>query len=270
MIRLTKHVLQRQFPQWERSSQVAFVLGILLMIGLLILSGIVPEDQRAFALVAAGGVLLAVQAVVMWANRGMITPYAQAQKHYMAEAYPEARAILETLAEAETPDMRTLTLLGNTYRQLGLLSESKQTLTKALQLAPNHQFPLYGLGRTLLIEGDYQGAASTLAHTIEAGAPAPMRVDLAEAYYRIGDHQAAAALLETLDQQRNMLEDDPQRLLWVDYLRFRLGGEPPYARIIATGLPYWQKTAQHFSQTPYGADLMQDIVILQQLEKGGA
>jgi tetratricopeptide (TPR) repeat protein len=238
------------------------ILGIILLTLL-----ILPEDKRAFALIAAGAVLVVLQGIILWANRGMITPYAQAQRYYLAEDYESARGTLEQLATEGKPDFKTLTLLGNTYRQLGLLDKSKETLTEALQIAPNHQFPLYGFGRTLLIAGEYAQAVEVIQAALAAGAPPGIQVDLGEALVRIGEtaHNRDTAQ-NVLRSAASVVQDDPPRALMVTYLRYQLGDSTaPDVDSISAGLAYWQATAERFRSTPYGVSLMQDVLALKRL-----
>ena len=59
-------------------------------------------------------------------NRGMVTPYVAAQRHFMAGKFETALGILEELHATDKADPNTLTLLGNVYRQLGMLDQSDE------------------------------------------------------------------------------------------------------------------------------------------------
>lgn len=263
MLRLLNHIVRRQFRTWDRPSQIAFVLAVILLLMLVVLVVLLPDDARAPALVAAGAVLLTLQGVVLWANRGMVTPYAQAQRYYLAEDYEAARQALEQLQIEQPTDFKVLTLLGNTYRQLGALDKSKEILTQALQIEPNHQFPLYGFGRTLLIMGEYTEAVEVFRAALAAGAPAATQVDLAEALYQIG---AIPQACEVLQSVQALVQDDPPRALMTAFLLYRAGVSPaPDRQELKDGLVYWQATAARFHATPYGYSLKQDVAALQQL-----
>lgn len=265
MFRLMNHIVRRQFRTWDRPSQIAFILAVVLLVILIAFVLTLPDDGRAPALMAAGAVLLTLQGVVLWANRGMVTPYAQAQRYYLAEDYEAARQVLE---KEPSTDFKVLTLLGNTYRQLGALDKSKEILTEALQIEPNHQFPLYGFGRTLLVRGEYAEAAEVIQAALTAGAPAGMQVDLAEALYLMGDVEQSSQVLQRVQP---LVQDDPPRALMTTYLLYRAGVSPiPDGQLLQDGLAYWQTTAARFRDTPYGQHLRHEVAALQQLQQTGA
>lgn len=257
MIWLGRRLL-RDFPGWERATQTAFVLGLVLVV---ITVGVVvvgPPEIRVAALVGTGALLLVIQATVLWANRSMVTAFTRAQRYYLTGEFEQARELLETARKNGSTDMRMLTLLGNTYRQLGALDESHRILYEALDKAPNHYFPLYGFGRTLLSEGNYAEAAKVLQRAVDADAPTSVHVDLAEAYFRAENYTEALAELHGLDLRS--FAQEPHRQLFAVYLLFRLnGGSPPDMGMIRSGLPYWEATAERFSHTRYGRDIAQDI-----------
>jgi tetratricopeptide (TPR) repeat protein len=252
----------RDFPSWERPAQIALLLALLLLLLALLLIFLGPEDVRLPALIGAGGLILVMQMAVLWANRGMVTPFTQAQRHYLAEDFESARDLLERLHEDGKADARALTLLGNTYRQMGQLGESHRVLYEALNKAPNHHYPLYGFGRTLLSEGNYVEAADHLTRALAAGAPAAVRVDLAEALYRAGDYEGALSALHALESASGSQE--PYRQLMAQYLLYRLNAvDAVDAELIRLGLPYWQAAAERFAHSRYGTDLAQDIQNMQ-------
>lgn len=250
--------LRHDFPTWERSAQIAFVLALGLFVVAVLLVFFGPEEARLGALIGGIGLLITLQVTVLWANRGMVSPFTQAQRAYLDEDFEQAKLLLEQERAAGRADMRALTLLGNTYRQLGQLNESRTVLYEALDKAPNHHYPLYGIGRTLLSEGNYGEAAQALERALAAGAPAAVRVDYAEALYRANLPSEAVAQLERVEP--HILEEEAFRQLMTQYLLYRLhAGTPPEADVIRLGLPYWEATATRFRQTRYGDDLAQDI-----------
>jgi tetratricopeptide (TPR) repeat protein len=250
--------LKHDFPTWERSAQTAFILALALLALAIGLGLWGPDEARLGALAGAVGLLVVLQLTVLWANRGMVTDLTQAQRLYLAEDFDAVRSLLEALRDQKKADMRALTLLGNTYRQLGRLEDSHRELYEALNKAPNHHFPMYGFGRTLLSEGNYAEAAETLRRSLELGAPTAVAVDLAEALYRAGQNAEAVEALQKVGTLA--LEQEPHRLLMAQYLLYRLGaGNRPANEVVSLGLPYWMAAAARFQQTQYGADLTQDI-----------
>lgn len=260
---MLRNIFQRQFHTWDRPSQIGFIAGLVLFVVMLVLAFQLPLESRAGALGAAGAVWLVTQMVVLWANRGMVTPYTRAQRFYLQEDFDTAIAELETLQASGKADEKSLTLLGNTYRQVGRLDESEEALRRALEIAPNHHFPLYGFGRTLLVKGDYIGAAAAIESALQAGAPLAVKADLGEALYR-ADRQDAAA--EALREVMTVVEQDPQRRLMVMYLLYRLGKKDamPDVDDIEAGVAYWEATAARFRSTAYGNHLEQDVTALKQ------
>jgi tetratricopeptide (TPR) repeat protein len=261
MFRLFNHLFRTQFKLWDRPSQIGFITGLILVVVMLVIAFSVPQEERTGALTAAGAVWFVTQLVILWANRGMVTPYTRAQRYYLREDFASAVAELERLRAEGKADEKALTLLGNTYRQLGRLDESEEALRLALEIAPNHHFPLYGFGRTLLVKGDYAGAAQIIQKALHAGAPQAVKADLGEAQYRMGTYQSAE---QTLRETLPIVGDDPQRRLMVSYLLYKLGGEMPDSALIHAGLPYWQATAERFHFTSYGSSLKVEVAALEQ------
>lgn len=250
------HRFLSQFLQWERPSQIAFALVLLLLP--IVLIGIIfgPFELRTPALAGLFGLIVVGQLIFMWANRGMITVYSKAQRLYLDEDFEAACALLEDWRATGKADMRGLTLLGNTYRQRGLLDESEAVLLEALNISPNHHYPLYGFGRTLLIQGRYTEAAEKIEQALAAGAPVVVHLDAAEARYRSGEmaaaSQLAAAALPGLTE--------PHRRLMGHYLLYRTGGgQAPQPALIADGVDYWRTHAERYAHTPYGQALADDV-----------
>ncbi|MBN8594552.1 MAG: tetratricopeptide repeat protein [Anaerolineae bacterium] len=257
--------LLRGFRSWERPSQIAFLLALpfLIITFVLMLTG--GPEVRPPATFGFIGFVVVTQFIFMWANRKMVTPYTQAQRLYLREEFEAARQLLEQTVRDGKATVSILTLLGNTYRQLGLLDESKAILTKAVEKAPKDHFSLYGIGRTLLIRGEYVVAIRALQDSIEQGAPPIVRLDLAEAYYREGQWELALAQAQAALPSAS----EPHRLLLVRYLLHRLGsGEPPLVDLVEAGLPYWMEQAGRYATSPYGQALSADVEVLKRLLEG--
>jgi len=167
----------------------------------------------------------------------------------------------EREAQAKRPPVKSLVLLGNTYRNLGKLAQSRETLEAALERSPDSPFALYGLGKTQLSQGDYPAAIQSIEEALANGAPSSVRFDLAHAHHRHGD---TAQTLQTLDALPQL--DEPYRQLFATYLRQRLaGGSAPPADEIAEGLPFWEAEVERFAHTPYGQALRADVEALRHL-----
>ncbi len=250
--------LRRDFATWDRPIQISVLTGAILLLVALVVGIFAPPQARAPILIGAGLLLLVVQVAVLWGNRGMINTYSQAQRHYLAGEFDVAVRVLEAARATGKINARLLTLLGNTYRQLGRLDESAAVLYEAVDKTPDHYFPLIGFGRTLLAQGDYTAAAQTFIRARAVGAPPLTLVDLGEALHRQGDSEGArAALIESLGAP---FENMPERALMQAYLLYRLGEtEAPEPALIAAGLPFWAAASERFAHTPYGAALYDDI-----------
>jgi tetratricopeptide (TPR) repeat protein len=251
------------FRHWERPAQVAFVLAVVLLLPAIILTANAPLEGRGLAIGGVMALVITAQGIFMWANRSMVTPFTRAQRFYLKGDFEAARAILEDLRSQNEADANALTLLGNTYRQMGQLSESAAILYEAVDKHPDLYFPIYGFGRTLLSEGDYARAIEMIARALELGAPPVVRFDLGEAYYRSGEAQSASDVLQTV---LPLLREDPPRRLMATFLLHQLGAAPaPTAALVREGLPYWEANALRFQQTPYGRGLAEDVDILKTL-----
>lgn len=258
--------LLRAFRAWDRPTQIALVIALALLVAMGALAASGPLEWRPFAVIGAGGLLIVMQVIVLWGNRGLVAPYTRAQRAYLAGDFDTARSVLEAVRVGSKADMRELTLLGNTYRQLGQCDKSEEVLTEALRLRPNHQFPLYGFGRTLIVQGRYPEAIDAITRALEQGAPPVAQFDLGDAYFRQGLREEARAALGAV---RPILEES-YRALMADYLLYQLdGGKPPSPALIDAGLPYWRAEAERFHQTPYGQALADDVRHMQTLLGGG-
>jgi tetratricopeptide (TPR) repeat protein len=257
--------LVRGFRAWERPAQIAFLLALPFLVVTFVLMVTGGPDIRPQATFGFIGFVLVVQVIFMWANRTMVSPYTQAQRLYLREDFEGARQLLESWIESGQATVSAMTLLGNTYRQLGLLAESQAILTKALDKSPKDHFPHYGIGRTLLIKGEYAAAIAAIQQALDLGGPPIIRLDLGEAYYREGQRSLAAEAV----QLALPTATEPHRLLLAHFLLHQLGaGEPPAAAMLAAGLPYWAEQATRYATTPYGQALLTDVHAMKRLLEG--
>jgi tetratricopeptide (TPR) repeat protein len=244
-----------QFRVWDRPAQIAFVVAVVLLVLAGIVVGFGGQNLRTPSVIGFVGLVIATQIIILWANRGMVTTYTQAQRHYLNEDFDAARDLLEALRANGKADFRALTLLGNTYRQMGDLSNSEDVLLEALHNAPNHHFPLYGFGRTLLVEGRYAEAVDALTQALDAGSPPIVLLDIGEALFRKGSPQEAVERLQSVP-----VTDESYRALMAAYLLHQLGvGDRPSANLIRAGLPYWDATVVRYHHTAYGQALSLDV-----------
>ncbi len=247
----------RDFSSWERPLRLTITLSLVLLVILTLAILFGPYELRLPACIGAFGLIALSQIAVMLAYRDMVSPLVKAQRYYLANDFESAQSVLEELRSQGKADVRALTVLGNTYRQLGNLEASKGVLYEALDKNPEHQFPLYGIGRTLLSEGDYVGALDALQRALAAGAPDVIRLDLAEAFYRREQYDEAGAMLDVIDIRA--LDGDPARVLMFEYLKQQVLKSAPIQTLPQDGLPFWEAMAARFSETDYGRDLAVDV-----------
>lgn len=251
----------REFPGYERPVQIALLSGLVLLAAALIALLAAPMEQRVGILIGMGALVVVMQAALLFANRHLVSAYTSAQRLYLAEDFAGAVAILETERAAGRADMRALTLLGNTYRQMGGLEASATVLYEALNKDPHHPFPLYGIGRTLLSGGQFSEAAASLQHALAAGAAPIAWLDVAEAAFCLDD---AATMQQALSNVVLSPEDVPH--VWMaDHLRWRAGaGDKPV--LSSTALRYWEAMAARFATTPYGRHLRTELLLYSRTE----
>lgn len=261
--------LAQQIRQWDRYSQASLAFAVILLLITLLVALAGPENLQQPATISVIGLVIAIQVIVLWGNRGMVTPFTQAQRHFINGNFEEARNILEDLRQDGAEDVQAMTLLGNTYRQLGRLDESEAILYEAHNKYPDHYFPWYGFGRTLLVKGQYDGAANAIEQSLTLGAKPIVHFDLGEAYYRLGDHTNAQVHLEAAQNQPGL---EPYRALMVAYLLGKIGentSSQPLEAFIDDGLPYWKAQKDRFVHTPYGKALAEDINAIEHLTPKG-
>jgi tetratricopeptide (TPR) repeat protein len=219
-MRLFLNLIQ-QMKHWDRASRTALFVALALFIVLMGLSLLGQPELQTPLLIGGVGLLIVMQVVVMWGNRHMVTPFHAAQRAYLAGEFAKAQQLLEDDItqhhnEGKQPPVDHLVLLGNLYRQRGELEQSAETLRQALELEPSYHFPLYGYGRTLLVMGDYETAASFMQQSIEAGAPNNIRADVVYALYRAQAWDDLQAMLPDVNKQAL----EPYRhlmMVWVEH-----------------------------------------------------
>lgn len=246
----------RDFPTFERPVRLALIMGVMLLAVTGVFVFILPQETRLAACFGALGLTVVMQIAVLYAYRNMVTPLARAQRDYLAGRYQDVVEILTPLRETDSLDAKGLTLLGNTFRQLGDLPASSTVLYEALNKSPQHHFALYAIGRTLLSEGDYASAAGQFSLALENGSPDGVYLDLAEAQWRAGDSDAALVSLGRVPLAETQAE--PVRAWILGLLRLKLLNQVPDAAGLA-GDADWQAVAGRLAHTPYGQALLHDI-----------
>ena len=270
MLSITR-MLMKQVPRWDRPTQAALGIALVLLVGMIGVVIFGGEALRIPAIVGVGTLFLVVQVIALWGNRELVTPFTQAQRLYLDGGIRAALDVLQ--AECDTLDMQGLTLLGNIQRQLGDLDASEAALQAALDDSPGHHFPLVGLGRTQMAQGRYEDAQTCFKQALSGAGLPVVRYDLAEAYYRAGELSLALDELDAVPRPEHARPEqvagprtEPYRLLLADWLAYRFGDrEPPTNERLFAGLPYWEAAAERFAHTPYGAAVAADVQAMRDL-----
>lgn len=252
--------LLREIPKWDKSAQFALGIAIILLVADLIVLTTVP-DLLTQSMIGAVGLLLTIQAIFMWGNRNMVTPYTQAQRHFIDGEFVQVVSVLKQyIADEEKPEVDALVLLGNAHRNLGQLHESEAILRIALARRKNYHFALYGVAKIRLAKADYGEAIKHLETAIDNGAPDVIRFDLAHAMLRSGQEEDAISIFREFTASAETF-----RALFAQYVLFVDGGKKPSQELIVAGLPFWEAEIQRFADTLYGETIAEDVKRIRQL-----
>lgn len=252
--------LFREIPKWDKSAQFSLGIAIIMLIIDLIILATVP-DLLTQAMIGAAGLLLTIQVIFMWGNRNLVTPYTQAQRHFIDGEFEQVISVLKQyIADEEKPEVDALVLLGNAYRNLGQLHESEAILRIALARRKNYHFALYGVAKIRLAKADYGEAIKHLETAIDNGAPDVIRFDLAHAMLRSGQEDEAISIFREF-----VASAESFRALFAQYVLFVNGGKKPSEELIRAGLPFWEAEIQRFADTSYGETITHDVDRIRQL-----
>ena len=247
----------RRVPEWEASVKVSLALALLLFVILMALGLGGPPAVRLPARFGAFGVLITLQLLFLWGNRREISPYHQAQQHFIAGDFHAARSVLEAAPATSRESVDALVLLGNTYRHLTLFEQSRSALERALALNPRHHLAHFSLGKLRLILGEYAAAHESIARAIELGAPDIVRFELGQASLLSGHTEAALRAFRGLPADVSDLPGPA--LLLAYYLHSLDAAERPNASLIDAGLAHCRADAAKYAGTPYGDHLKQAL-----------
>ena len=248
--------LLQHIPDWDAPSKLALGMAVSLVvlnIGVMVaVPSLRPATYAALLLL-----VLMIQFIALWGNRHLTKPITQAQRHYLRGAFSEVIDLLQPLRLAQTASIEELTLLGNTYRQLGDLEHSQEILSEAIDKAPNRAFPLYGMGKTMTWLGDFEGAVLYFLRAEQSDPNGVPALDVCEALYRVGRTAEARQRLAQVQAERLRPEG------WVMYrlLCYHLLDESisVEATVFEDGLAYWQGMLTRFPKSAYSASLTDEI-----------
>lgn len=241
----------KNFRLWERPSQIAFLMALILAAPALALSVAGDDSLRGYAVASLMASLFVAQLIFLWASRGMVSDYTRAQRHFLRGEFNHAQHILTDHLIKHPKDVQAMTLLGNTYRQLGDLDHSHAILLEAINIQPTNHFPLYGFGRTLLVAGQYEQALRIFQKSLKAGGHDITYLDMGECAYHLGDTTTAR---ETLKIGLDRASADENRA-WMAQALLNKMDNIPLPSLSDTSQAYWTAQAHLFSHTPYGEAL---------------
>ena len=245
--------LRRRLPSWDPASKLSLGIAIVLLLLLFWLGIEGPQSLRIPARFGAFGLLLTVQLIFFWGNRRAISPYHQAQRHFVAGDYGSARKILEQIPDSGRASVDALVLLGNTYRHLGEFELGRKTLQRALQLKPDYHYAWYAAGKLSLVAGRFGEAADELERALATGAPALVHFDAGLARFMHGEQARA---IEHFSRYCAGATDEPEKVALVRICQFIADqSDLPHASEIGDHLSLWQDEAAKYAGTPYGENL---------------
>ena len=251
----------RRVPEWDAPVKASLTLALLLFVFLMALGLGGPPAVRLPARIGAFGLLVTGQLLFMWGNRRELSPYHQAQQHFIAGEYQAARSILEATPVSSRESVDALVLLGNAYRHLALFDQSRAVLDRALALNPRHHLAHFSLGKLSLILGEYAAARESIALALELGAPDIVRFELGQACFLSHDEDAARLAFNDLPAD---FSDEPGQALLLAYYLLCLGSAPPNPSLIDAGLAHCRDDIVKYAGTSYGDHIAH---VLQQVER---
>lgn len=260
--------LYKRLPEWDRSSRLSLYLAIVLLALLLLASFAGPDEIKLPSRLGAFGLLLTLQLLIFWGSRRSISPYHQAQQHYLRGEYQSARDLLEPIPDSQRGSADALVLLGNCYRQLAQFDRAGLSIERALQIKPDYHYALFAAGKLNLVSGDYAQASELIERACSMGAPEVVYFELGQAYYYLRDHARAAAYLGRFCQ---LSFDEPAKTtLARHYLANLADSQPVTGESPGESIAYWEQEAARYRQTDYGKAILNELSLLQGTDEGGA
>lgn len=251
----------RDMRHWEAPVRWSFWVALGLLVALLIAFAVGRDQVPTWSLAGLVALTLVLQGIALYGNRHLVTPYTQAQRAFRDGEFAQARTILEQhIAEqsraGKTINADVYVLLGNALRNLAELDESERVLRRVVEQQPDYGFALYGLGRTLLVKGEYAEAAKTIKKSLLFGAPKAVSFEMGYATLESGDTEAGREILHEAVAHA----DEPYRKLMAYHLLDGLDRlVEPAPRSMASGLAYWEREAAVFASTPYGVRVAEHV-----------
>jgi tetratricopeptide (TPR) repeat protein len=259
----------RDIRLWETSSKIAFGIGVALLIPVVLMLIFGGESLRIPAVISIGGLVTVLQAIALWGNRHLVTPYTKAQRAFLKGDFQFVVELLEDLIQKHARAKKSVNvdvyvLLGNAYRNLGRLDESLNILKQAEKAQPEYHFVMYGLGKTLGALGRYQEAITSIKKSLSQGAPSVVQFDLGFFSYLNGNVDEALTIFRDI---LPTIHEPHRQLMGYFILNQQHENYVISTDLLEQGLPFWQSEVQRFSNTPYGLQIQDDVKLLQKLIK---
>lgn len=252
--------LLHRLPTWDPASKASLGIAVVLLLLLIWLGFVGPQEIQVPARFGAFGLLLTMQLLFFWGNRRSISPYHRAQQHFLDGEFVIARKILEQLPESGRASVDALVLLGNTYRHLGEFDLGERALQRALQHKPDYHYALYAAGKLLLVTGRFEQASEQLERALETGAPGLVHFDAGLARFMQDDTTSA------MQHFARFLAgdiDESEKAMLATFCQSLIGnGEPPPASEIRQKTSFWKEEATKHAQSPYGSKLLELVEIM--------
>ncbi|GAB1421959.1 hypothetical protein MASR2M15_21610 [Anaerolineales bacterium] len=253
--------LSRRFRhEWDRTTRNAMLIALVFAGILVILLFTGDDNLKTVSCIGIFGVLIVMQVIAMWGNRGMIEPLAKAQQAFLNDQYEKSLHILESEADHESAVVQLL--MASNFRQLGQFEASADLLAGLIEKDPQNDRAYYARGKLALVQGLYEAAITDFQRALKLGAPHFVQFDLGFTYYALGNIERA---IKVLNAARPYVEAEAPFLLYVEYIECLLDPERYLSQTLKEdGIAYWEEEARRFPATPYGQQLFEDINVINQ------
>ncbi len=249
--------------------RLAFIVTALISGAIfLITRGRDPEEMLPIV-IGLGVLMAALQLWILFGWGQHSSTITTARRYYLQGDFEAAANLLSTIPE-ENISADALALLGNTYRQMGELEKSAAYLEKALSYDPKHVQALFGLGRTRMVQGQYDKAIELLQQALENGGRKAIRADIALALHL--QEAPEEDVIRTAQSAARVLNLEQYRTLFINYLLYNLVEEEQLGAYNimqknAAGLAYWQTEARRHANSDYGRRIASDVVKMREILK---
>ena len=111
------------------------------------------------------------------------------------------RYYLESL-EIEPNNALALTFMGLNKLVLNQLDDAKDYIMKAYNVAPEHEYVQFCVGRILYACGEYEDAKRYLIRAVEQNSDIETQNTLALTYFQLGEYNQALSIFKNIDEKK--------------------------------------------------------------------